>query len=272
VAAAVSDLRWSSVFRISHRIVPRYSVGRVFLAGDAAHIHPPTGGQGMNTGLQDAYNLAWKLALVVKGQAAPDLLDSYSAERQPVGQAVVARTRQRSLSLADRSGDGAEELREDSQLYVNYRGSSWVAEELSRPEALAGGPRPGDRAADVTGLRREGLEFRLRLFDLLRGTHHTLLLYGAAAAGAEALAAAVEAFRRHGGAALRVYRIVPPETAGRGPDIYPALTDSGRDFQRLYAAGEGTAYLVRPDGYVGFRTDAFGRDSLGAYLGRVFGP
>lgn len=61
----VHHLRWSSIFRISHRIVPQYRVGRVFIAGDAAHIHPPTGGQGMNTGIQDAYNLAWKLALVI---------------------------------------------------------------------------------------------------------------------------------------------------------------------------------------------------------------
>ena len=68
--ATARDLRWSSVFRISHRIVDRYCDGRVFVAGDAAHIHPPTGAQGMNTGIQDAYNLAWKLALAVRGEAA----------------------------------------------------------------------------------------------------------------------------------------------------------------------------------------------------------
>lgn len=66
--AALSRMRWSSVFRISHRIVDRYGDGRVFVAGDAAHIHPPTGAQGMNTGIQDACNLAWKLALVIKGR------------------------------------------------------------------------------------------------------------------------------------------------------------------------------------------------------------
>src|SRR5262249_35554204 len=152
-------LRWSSVFRISHRIVPRYRVGRAFLAGDAAHIHPPTGGQGMNTGLQDAYNLAWKLALDIEGSAHPDLLESYRAERQPVGQAVVSRTRQRSLNIGDTSQHDADALRDDSQLYVNYRGSAWVSEHLSRPDALANGPKPGDRAPDVSGLRREGVEF-----------------------------------------------------------------------------------------------------------------
>jgi 2-polyprenyl-6-methoxyphenol hydroxylase-like FAD-dependent oxidoreductase len=86
------NLRWSSVFRISHRIVDAYGRGRVFVAGDAAHIHPPTGAQGMNTGIQDAHNLAWKLALAISGHAAPGLLDSYDAERRPVGEEVVGRT------------------------------------------------------------------------------------------------------------------------------------------------------------------------------------
>jgi 2-polyprenyl-6-methoxyphenol hydroxylase-like FAD-dependent oxidoreductase len=86
------NMLWSSVFRISHRLVNRYRHGRVFLAGDTAHIHPPTGAQGMNTGIQDAYNLGWKLALAVHGVAAPGLLDSYHAERHPVGEEVVGRT------------------------------------------------------------------------------------------------------------------------------------------------------------------------------------
>lgn len=76
-----TSLRWSSVFRISHRIVDRYGHGRVFVAGDAAHIHPPTGAQGMNTGVQDAYNLAWKVAAAVRGHAGAGLLESYDAER-----------------------------------------------------------------------------------------------------------------------------------------------------------------------------------------------
>ncbi len=88
----LSDMRWSSIFRISMRLAARYRIGRCFIAGDAAHIHPPTGGQGMNTGIQDAYNLAWKLALVMRGGADPALLDSYEAERRPVGQETIERT------------------------------------------------------------------------------------------------------------------------------------------------------------------------------------
>ena len=75
----LSDLRWSSIFRISLRLADSYRVGRVFLAGDAAHIHPPTGGQGMNTGIQDAWNLGWKLAAVLRGGVDAGLLDSYEA-------------------------------------------------------------------------------------------------------------------------------------------------------------------------------------------------
>jgi 2-polyprenyl-6-methoxyphenol hydroxylase-like FAD-dependent oxidoreductase len=87
----VSDPTWLSGFRINDRKVRDYRNGRLFLAGDAAHVHSPAGGQGMNTGMQDAFNLAWKLALVVRG-AVPDgrLLDSYSAERSAVGDKVLA--------------------------------------------------------------------------------------------------------------------------------------------------------------------------------------
>jgi hypothetical protein len=86
------DLYWSSYFRIHHRQVANLRVGRFFVAGDAAHIHSPFGGQGMNTGLQDAWNLAWKLDLVVKGHAGAGLLDTYSAERRPVIRSVIKTT------------------------------------------------------------------------------------------------------------------------------------------------------------------------------------
>jgi 2-polyprenyl-6-methoxyphenol hydroxylase-like FAD-dependent oxidoreductase len=88
----LSSLHWSSVYRVSHRIVPAYAKGRVFLTGDAAHLHPPVGGQGMNTGLQDAHNLAWKLTLASRGLASQTLLDSYSVERHAVGLDVVENT------------------------------------------------------------------------------------------------------------------------------------------------------------------------------------
>ncbi|MFC3577606.1 FAD-dependent monooxygenase [Streptomyces yaanensis] len=83
------DARWMSRFHSDERQAPAYRVGRVFLAGDAAHVHTPAGGQGMNTGMQDAANLSWKLAAVLRGHADPALLDTYQSERHPVGKAVL---------------------------------------------------------------------------------------------------------------------------------------------------------------------------------------
>lgn len=88
----MSDMRWSSRFLSERRQARHYRSGRVFLAGDAAHVHSPLGGQGMNTGLGDAFNLGWKLALAVPGQAPPWLLDSYERERHPVGAGVLRLT------------------------------------------------------------------------------------------------------------------------------------------------------------------------------------
>lgn len=88
----VEEIFWSSRFRVHHRVAAAFREGAVFLCGDAAHVHSPAGGQGMNTGIQDAANLAWKLALVIRGQASGLLLDSYESERRQVAQGVVSTT------------------------------------------------------------------------------------------------------------------------------------------------------------------------------------
>ncbi len=170
-----SHLRWSSVFRISHRLVDRYWKGRVFVAGDAGHIHPPTGAQGMNTGIQDAYNLAWKLAMAVQGIASDGLLASYDAERRPVGDEVVGRTvRHAREGIESDPDDPTTVIRREAQLLINYRGSPIVA----RNDVSNGdGPLSGDRAPDCRGLVRDIANFPFRLFELLTGRNHTLLLY-----------------------------------------------------------------------------------------------
>src|ERR1700743_241451 len=88
----ITHSHWLTCFEIHHGQVPGYRYGRVFLAGDAAHIHSPAGGQGMNTGMQDAFNLAWKIAAVIRGEGGQTLLDSYNAERHPVGKSVIGFT------------------------------------------------------------------------------------------------------------------------------------------------------------------------------------
>ena len=174
------------MFRISHGIVDRYGDGRVFVAGDAAHLHPPAGGQGMNTGIQDAWNLAWKLALAVRGIAAPGLLDSYETERRPEGEEIVGRAvRMAFTDELDREDLKRQFLQEMSML-LSYSDSPIVGESLSAPDALPDGPMPGDRAPDVAGLRRRGVGHPLRLHDLTRGTRHTLLVYVDGSADASA--------------------------------------------------------------------------------------
>ena len=94
-----TNTNWFSIYHVHHRCVSNFTHDKIFLAGDAAHVHSPAGGQGMNTGLQDAYNLAWKLALVINGQAKKNLLNSYNAERLPVAQRLV-KTTDRAFSVA----------------------------------------------------------------------------------------------------------------------------------------------------------------------------
>lgn len=150
----VTRVVWSSSFLASARMVERYRVGRVFLAGDAAHVHPPAGGQGLNTGVQDAYNLGWKLAWTLRG--APDsLLDSYEAERLPIAAAVLGLTKSLFRSRSIKRGDATNQLR------LHYRTST-----LSSGTPL-GNLQPGDRMPGAM------LEDGSRLFDHLRGPHAT---------------------------------------------------------------------------------------------------
>lgn len=232
-----SDLRWSSRFRISLRLAMRYRVGNAFIAGDAAHIHPPTGGQGMNTGIQDAYNLAWKMALVLKGIAGSALLDSYEAERQPVAEKVIADTVEESMSLG--RPRAAPDRLAHTQMRVTYRGSPIVAPAQDAPLAA------GDRAPDVAGLRRRGIGFPLRLFELLRGTEHVLIrpvADAAALAASEAEAAALGQLLP-----LRALAIAPGDVDLPDPCGVTLLTDAAGAFSTTYGLA---SLLVRPDGYI----------------------
>ncbi len=155
----VERVAWKSIYQPSVRMVDRYRAGRVFLAGDAAHVHPPTGGQGLNTGVQDAYNLGWKLAHVARG--GPDsLLDTYQAERLPIAAAVLGLSKRLLQTRSIKRGDST------NQLALHYRSSS-----LSSGAPL-GNLHPGDRMPDAR------LEDGSRLFDHLRGSHATELVTG----------------------------------------------------------------------------------------------
>ena len=155
----MSDPVWLAAFRINERKVRDYSKGRVFLAGDAAHIHSPAGGQGMNTGMQDAFNLAWKLALVIEGAANPSLLDSYSRERSAVGDRVL-----RNAGLMTEAATLRNPLLQDVRNailrfaagfpQIRHRVAGQLAEmDIGYPDSpltarfagASGGPKPGER-------------------------------------------------------------------------------------------------------------------------------
>jgi 2-polyprenyl-6-methoxyphenol hydroxylase-like FAD-dependent oxidoreductase len=177
------ELTWKSTYRVNVRMVDRLRVGRAFLAGDAAHVHPIAGGQGMNTGIQDGYNLGWKLGLVAAGRAADGLLDTYEEERLPVASRLLDITTEaldKVLKAVLRAGGGVDSVAnpELSQLSIGYPWSRLSVTDGPAPAAVAA----GDRAPDGPLPGRPE-----RLFDLFRGPHFTLLGPPVAAASPELL-------------------------------------------------------------------------------------
>jgi 2-polyprenyl-6-methoxyphenol hydroxylase-like FAD-dependent oxidoreductase len=230
----IQSVSWASAFTMNARLADRYRVGRVFLVGDAAHIHPPTGGQGLNTSVQDAYNLGWKLAAVAGG-APVALLDSYEEERRPIAAGM--------LGLATRLLDAAKrgEMRrgrEVHQLDLGYAGSSLA---LEKPER-GGGLLAGDRAPDAPIRGAAGQA--TRLFELFKGADWTLLGY-------EVERDAV--LSRPG---LNIHRLGP-----RGD-----ILDEGGHLHDAYALTPGDWVLVRPDGYVGAIVSSSEIGGLETYL------
>ncbi|HEY3684618.1 MAG TPA: FAD-dependent monooxygenase [Streptosporangiaceae bacterium] len=230
---AYGAVTWLSTWRYNLRLAERYRSGRVFLAGDAAHVHSPFGAFGMNTGVQDAYNLGWKLALRLRGHAGDGLLDTYEAERLPVGRAVLAASDSSFgafttpprflrpvipylirpfLARADRRG------RDD---HPRYPAGPLTAAPRARARV-----RPGDTAPDGTLAGPDGRP--VRLYDLYRDPAFTLLSFGAPAPVAT----------RH-----RPY-VRAHAVAADG------LHDPGGAVRGRFGVRHGTAVLIRPDGYV----------------------
>jgi 2-polyprenyl-6-methoxyphenol hydroxylase-like FAD-dependent oxidoreductase len=266
VPARLSDIRWASWFHINSRMVKHLRVGRLLLGGDAAHIHSPAGGQGLNTGIQDMINLAWKLALVMRGQASPALLDTFEAERLPVARNVLGKTAAVTdlvgsanpvvNALFDHFGPwivGVHRVQEQlpfriSQLAVSYRASP-----LSAHHGRLGRLHAGDRLPDLPVRSRtahgEGYTDR-SLFEIVDPLHFTLLVVRQEADGA-APGDWCEAVR-------------PWEPLIRVVGMAPASDEADRErFRAVFGHASGVI-LVRPDGYVGF---AGGKHATGRHLG-----
>ncbi|GII65380.1 3-(3-hydroxyphenyl)propionate hydroxylase [Sphaerisporangium krabiense] len=229
----VREVTWHTTWRANTRMAERFREGRVFLAGDAGHVHPPTGGQGMNTGIQDGYNLGWKLAATLAG--APDLLlDSYEPERMAAARAALDISTR--LLEKHKRGDDDAHVRgaEVHGLTLNYRGGP-----LSRGDH-AGTVAAGDRAPDAPATMADHRP--IRLFELFRGPHWTLLAFGAAHAST------VSVLNDRYGPALRAHAVVRPGE----PTGEHAVVDGDGHVRAGYGVADGALVLVRPDGYIGF--------------------
>lgn len=233
LAEPVLERKWE----VRRRIASDYRNGNIFLAGDAAHVHSPSGGQGMNVGMQDAFNLGWKLALVASGKAQRKLLDTYSLERMPIGKQVLAGTdAMHDIIMAH--GRGMEDRMQLTQtdgwhnntvslisgLSYNYRDAISLAPELK----LDNGILPGNRAPNVS------LQGETRLLDILRHPRMTLLI----AAQKDADNRAME-------------EIAAVVSARFGESIQVSVTEESEEFASRYGTyDQPHIYLIRPDGYV----------------------
>ncbi len=262
-------------YRVHHRVARRYREGRVLLAGDAAHAMTPVSGQGMNTGVQDAANLAWKLALALEG-APPVVLDSYEAERRPVAAAAVAASgalHEANVLTADaaaaRDHDLAAALASPAdvlaavaaghELAVAYPDSPIVGGD-ARPD---GGVAPGGRISDAGPLvRPDGAVVRLR--DLLRDPGLQLWLCAGVGPPDAALALAARL-----APVVRARVFVTGELPASAPPGVEALADAALRVHGRLGAEEPTALVVRPDGYLGFRCRPPDLGRLAGHLGRL---
>ncbi len=270
--ASVTNVRWTSTYRIHRRMAERFRVGRVFLVGDSAHVHSPAGGQGMNTGIGDAYNLGWKLALAARARAHESLLDSYEAERMPFARAILGGS-DRGFSLQVATTPATQRLKIlavpklfklisrpplrgrvfwlISQLWTGYRDSPAVAQFGPAKK----GPKAGERAPH--GFFEVGPEASKSIFEKLRGPDHHLLVFEGPRSDPDRLEATYEEAKRvldRYGAPFVVHRV-------------PA---GNKELHERYGARRPSLFLIRPDGHVAYRDAATDIVGLKMYLNRVF--
>jgi hypothetical protein len=265
------DLTWSSIFHANSRMVKSLRVGRVFLAGDAAHIHSPAGGQGMNTGIQDAINLGWKLAFVLQGKASDRLLETYDEDRIPVMRSILSRTegltnamggpstlRSFFLHLAPwiANSEFAQEIATSriSQIQLNYR-SSLLSEDHFGDGTLSAGDRVPDLTVRVAGT--DAPQEAIRLFTLLDASRFTLLL-----ANFQDVATVRAQLSKDASPWQQLADVV---------EIAQPDGDAGEPFADAFGV-KPSITLVRPDAYVGFRGSDSSAEALVNYCNKWFSP
>lgn len=277
----VISVAYLSPFWIHSKMVEKMRQGSVFIAGDAAHVHSPAGGQGMNTGMQDAYNLAWKLALVIKGQADPSLLESYQAERYPVIKGIVNRTEimtkvgltknvlwyyLRDFSIKNILGrcDFLQKKAANffTQLSIHYKQSPIIDYQAAWKW---GAPQPGDRAPDVL----IESSFR-RLYDYLRNPQHHLLLFTGDVIKDNELMQMQEILKeiqQNYSKTVNCFIISPKEI----PVLTNVLVDRDLSLHKRYGFDRAGLCLIRPDLYIAL-ISKLNNKKLKALLNRCLKP
>jgi 2-polyprenyl-6-methoxyphenol hydroxylase-like FAD-dependent oxidoreductase len=270
LAVQLSDPKWISIYHAHHRAVATFRKGRCFLAGDAAHIHSPVGAQGMNTGLQDAHNLAWKLALVIAGQADPALLDTYNEERLPVAQRLV-RTTDRVFRLTLNKNPLARAWMmyvapkalalvlkvkplarlafiTISQIGIHYR-QSRLAQSASLGVFPRHAPQPGDRLPYVAFYEQEK---KVNIQQKVTAPVFHLLLFPGLHAEQKVQA---------------LHTVVQPFNRAIGIETIP-LTPETQPLYEALGVQHGGCYLVRPDLFVAYRSTELDAAHFQHYLAR----
>ncbi|MFE6719179.1 FAD-dependent monooxygenase [Streptomyces albidoflavus] len=258
---------WASKFTIQQRAVPAMHLGRCFVSGDAAHVHSPASGQGLNTGIQDAYNLAWKLAMVVHGHADTTLLDTYDAERVPIGQALLASTGEVMDTIMVDKADGPagpahaprdfqrQLIRNMSGLAIAYPDSA-----LTVPgDGTGEGPRPGERLTQIRAADAQSPGWTILREKLRSPAWHLLVFAGDGKPGGQDHPAA-------GAGPLPVW-VETLTISRRRPDGDHGVWDPDGTVHDTLAARDGDWLLVRPDGHLSAR--GTGDTGLRAALDRL---
>ncbi len=271
-AIKVSKPDWISFYHTHHRCVSTFRSGRIFLAGDAAHIHSPAGAQGMNTGLQDAYNLAWKIAYVIEGKSPESLLDTYNAERLPFARQLVKTTDRlfsfvvdehpwktflrmkilpRMMTLLVKTGYVKHFVFPMiSQIAVNYRGSI-IYHKTSHGRFHPEAPRPGDRLPYA--LRENESGNKQNIQHLVDGKHFEVFIFS----------------KRHNKDFIQ--KVHTSMKKNNNLVIRQVLFNKRtKKLYELFGIENDGYYIVRPDMYIGYRSNGYQRQHIQKFLSAEF--
>jgi 2-polyprenyl-6-methoxyphenol hydroxylase-like FAD-dependent oxidoreductase len=277
--AALHDPVWITKFRLHHRQIQHYRKEHVFFAGDAAHIHSPMGGQGLNTGIQDAYNLAWKLALVQKKLAQESLLDSYHAERYPVGLDVLKKTdkmtkmilmtnpvmvtlRNLLISTLMSFRSVKNKLATDmAELAISYANSPIVANLGSSNHFKAGYFLCDFNLTDV------GSKRSILLHNIIQGTAHHLFLFVGLDSSDMTNLVEIATYINDKFPGVIIPHIIVCAESSDVPGTY--WLDTQQEVHRRYAIKQSSALLIRPDKYIALTQSPVEKEALMQYLSSI---